>query len=358
MSGAGVEQVQIESFYLPPSLLRRGVNDAVEGVWHNLTTSTPAPSNPLGMPAKLQHIPADADMNDDVYHVYNSEPQNRFMLGQTDRNSEVTQSMKSCIKNAGVSVEHPNETEGRGKYILSQFQPLSESRQSLVDGCRAQGSISHSSSSSASLHYRGAWRGSYSTGPEMQRGYAAFVQTKISAVITESLKPAGNFGKPEREARARTSPVLASGMNPLRLPALFEKLGHSNVIMTGDTSSQHKDVPRTAGIANRQSEQAWKNWKTGMYGKVSLSDGVMEFAKTHSEIQDAFRAFPHDADRLYPGWRVKLGCAGATMQKGLAASSAAAKPSAISYTAPARPPIYEDFLFKRPSCKLSLTCVH
>ena len=33
----------------------------------------------------------------------------------------------------------------------------------------------------------------------------------------------------------------------------------------------------------------------------------IEFAKSHKEFARAFESFPGDADKLYPGWRQKLG---------------------------------------------------
>merc|ERR1712129_322614 len=46
------------------------------------------------------------------------------------------------------------------------------------------------------------------------------------------------------------------------------------------------------------------------YGDVSLSDGVVEYAKTHEEIKGAFLTFQKDADQIYPGWKEKLGYTG------------------------------------------------
>ena len=43
---------------------------------------------------------------------------------------------------------------------------------------------------------------------------------------------------------------------------------------------------------------------------VSLSDGVVEYAKTHEEIKGAFLTFQKDADQIYPGWKEKLGYTG------------------------------------------------
>merc|ERR550525_286891 len=47
-----------------------------------------------------------------------------------------------------------------------------------------------------------------------------------------------------------------------------------------------------------------------MYGDVSLSDGVIEYAKTHEELKGAFLTFQKDADQIYPGWKEKLGYTG------------------------------------------------
>jgi hypothetical protein len=54
--------------------------------------------------------------------------------------------------------------------------------------------------------------------------------------------------------------------------------------------------------------KAWKAWKSGKYGAVSLSDGIIEFAKTHEEIKGAFLTFQKDADQIYPGLDFELFC--------------------------------------------------
>merc|ERR1712118_443937 len=101
------------------------------------------------------------------------------------------------------------------------------------------------------------------------------------------------------------------GMNALRLPAFFQNLGHSNVILTaGGGSFGHKDGPKQGAISCGQGEDAWKQWKAGTYGEVSLSDGVIEYAKTHEEMKGAFLTFQKDADQIYPGWKEKLGYTG------------------------------------------------
>jgi len=109
----------------------------------------------------------------------------------------------------------------------------------------------------------------------------------------------------------QTTPIISGGMNALRLPAFFENLGHSNVILTaGGGSFGHKDGPKQGAMSCRQGEEAWKLWKAGTYGDVSLSDGVVEYAKTHEEIKGAFLTFQKDADQIYPGWKEKLGYTG------------------------------------------------
>ena len=40
----------------------------------------------------------------------------------------------------------------------------------------------------------------------------------------------------------------------------------------------------------------------GVYGSVSLSDGVIEYAKTREGIKGAFLMVQMNADQIYPGW--------------------------------------------------------
>merc|ERR1739848_504360 len=107
------------------------------------------------------------------------------------------------------------------------------------------------------------------------------------------------------------TPIISGGMNALRLPAFLQNLGHSNVILTaGGGSFGHKDGPKQGAISCAQGEDSWKQWKSGAYGEVSLSDGVIEYAKTHEELKGAFLTFQKDSDQVYPGWKEKLGYTG------------------------------------------------
>merc|ERR1712003_31347 len=80
--------------------------------------------------------------------------------------------------------------------------------------------------------------------------------------------------------------------------------------MGGGGSFGHKDGPKQGATSCRQGEEAWKLWSAGMYGDVSLSDGIIEYAKTHEEIKGAFLTFQKDADQIYPGWKEQLGYTG------------------------------------------------
>merc|ERR1712038_897225 len=234
----------------------------------------------------------------------------------------------------------PAEMIARGKYCLSQFGPLAENCAFLVDGYVSGGTavtVARRNFPKQFLHYHRAGHGA-ATSPQTQRGYTAFVHTKLSRVQGASGIHVGtmSFGKMEGDASDKniafmlqddeadgpyyhqewqgmpqTTPIISGGMNALRLPAFFENLGHSNVILTaGGGAFGHKDGPKQGAMSCRQGEEAWKLWKAGAYGEVSLSDGVVEDAKTHEELKGAFLTFQKDADQIYPGWKEQLGYTG------------------------------------------------
>ena len=51
-------------------------------------------------------------------------------------------------------------------------------------------------------------------------------------------------------------------------------------------------APRQGATSCRQGEEAWKHWKAGLFGDCSLSDGVIEYAKTHEENEGCFPDLP------------------------------------------------------------------
>merc|ERR1712039_336638 len=128
----------------------------------------------------------------------------------------------------------------------------------LVDGYVAGGTavtVARRNFPKQFLHYHRAGRGAV-TSPQTQRGYTAFVHTKISRVIGASGIHVGtmSFGKMEGDASDKgiaymlqqdeadgpyyhqewegmkqTTPIISGGMNALRLPAFFENLGRGGV---------------------------------------------------------------------------------------------------------------------------------
>merc|ERR1711879_1032892 len=66
----------------------------------------------------------------------------------------------------------------------------------------------------------------------------------------------GPYYHQEWEGMKHTTPIISGGMNALRLPAFFENLGHSNVILTaGGGSFGHKDGPKQGATSCRQGER-------------------------------------------------------------------------------------------------------
>jgi ribulose-bisphosphate carboxylase large chain len=173
------------------------------------------------------------------------------------------------------------------------------------------------------LHYHRAGHGAV-TSPSSVRGYTAFVLAKMSrlqgasgihvgtmgygkmeggkddrniAYMIERDSADGPYYHQEWHGMKPTTPIISGGMNALRLPGFFENLGHGNVINTsGGGSYGHIDSPAAGAISLRQSYECWK----------SGADPI-QFAKSHKEFARAFESFPKDADKIFPGWREKLG---------------------------------------------------
>jgi len=173
------------------------------------------------------------------------------------------------------------------------------------------------------LHYHRAGHGAV-TSPSSKRGYTAFVLAKMTRLQGASGMHVGTmgYGKMEggRDDRViaymierdscqgpyfhqewlgmkATTPIISGGMNALRLPGFFQNLGHGNVINTaGGGAYGHIDSPAAGAISLRQ---AYECWKAG-------ADPI-EWAKEHKEFARAFESFPGDADKIFPGWRDKLG---------------------------------------------------
>ena len=227
---------------------------------------------------------------------------------------------------ANITADCHDEMKARGEYILEQFGPDADKVAFLVDGyVGGPGMVTTARRHFAGqyLHYHRAGHGAI-TSPSAVRGYTAFCLAKMSRLQGASGIHVGTmgFGKMEGGADDRniaymieqdsadgpffhqewygmkpTTPIISGGMNALRLPGFFENLGHGNVINTsGGGSYGHIDSPAAGATSLRQ---AYDCWKTG-------SDPI-EYAKEHKEFARAFESFPGDADKIFPGWREKLG---------------------------------------------------
>jgi ribulose-bisphosphate carboxylase large chain len=227
---------------------------------------------------------------------------------------------------ANITADDHYEMLARGEFILRAFGPDADKVAFLVDGyVGGPGMITTARRAFPNqyLHYHRAGHGAI-TSPSAKRGYDAYVLAKMSRLQGASGIHVGTmgFGKMEGANDDRaiayiierdsytgpayhqewygmkpTTPIISGGMNALRLPGFFENLGHGNVINTsGGGSYGHIDSPAAGAISLRQ---AYECWKAG-------ADPI-EWAKEHKEFARAFESFPGDADKLFPGWREKIG---------------------------------------------------
>ena len=225
-----------------------------------------------------------------------------------------------------ITADDHYEMMARADFGLETFGPDADKLAFLVDGyVGGPGMVTTARRQYPGqyLHYHRAGHGAV-TSPSAKRGYTAFVLAKMSRLQGASGIHVGTMGycKMEGEADDKniaymierdecqgpvyfqkwygmkpTTPIISGGMNALRLPGFFENLGHGNVINTsGGGSYGHIDSPAAGAISLRQSYECWK----------SGADPI-EYAKEHKEFARAFESFPGDADKIFPGWREKLG---------------------------------------------------
>ena len=227
---------------------------------------------------------------------------------------------------ANITADDHYEMLARADYILETFGPDANKVAFLVDGyVGGPGMITTARRQYPNqyLHYHRAGHGAV-TSPSSVRGYTAFVLSKMSrlqgasgihvgtmgygkmeggnddriiAYMIERDSADGPYYHQEWHGMKPTTPIISGGMNALRLPGFFENLGHGNVINTsGGGAYGHIDSPAAGAISLRQSFECWK----------SGADPI-EYAKEHKEFARAFESFPGDADKIFPGWREKLG---------------------------------------------------
>ncbi len=339
-----VKHLQMQDFYVPWSMLRlfdgpsRDISDMwdilgrprVNGGYISGTIIKPK----LGLrPEPFAKAAYQFWLGGDF--IKNDEPQGNQTFCPTKKVIPlVYDSMKRAMDETGeaklfsanITADDHYEMLARADYILETFGPDANKVAFLVDGfVGGPGMITTARRQYPQqyLHYHRAGHGMI-TSPSAVRGYTAFVLAKLSRLQGASGIHVGTmgYGKMEGGADDRniaymierdsatgpyfhqewhgmkpTTPIISGGMNALRLPGFFENLGHGNVINTsGGGSYGHIDSPAAGAISLRQSYECWK----------SGADPI-EFAKEHKEFARAFESFPKDADKIFPGWREKLG---------------------------------------------------
>ena len=339
-----VKQLQMQDFYVPWSMLRLfdGPSMDISDMWDILGRprvnggyiSGTIIKPKLGLrPEPFAKAAYQFWLGGDF--IKNDEPQGNQVFCPTKKVIPlVYDAMKRAMDETGdaklfsanITADDHYEMLARADYILETFGPDANKVAFLVDGfVGGPGMITTARLQYPKqyLHYHRAGHGMI-TSPSAVRGYTAFVLAKLSRLQGASGIHVGTmgYGKMEGGADDRniaymierdsatgpyyhqewhgmkpTTPIISGGMNALRLPGFFENLGHGNVINTsGGGSYGHIDSPAAGAISLRQSYECWK-----------AGADPIEFAKEHKEFARAFESFPKDADKIFPGWRDKLG---------------------------------------------------
>ncbi|HYR05627.1 MAG TPA: ribulose-bisphosphate carboxylase [Gallionella sp.] len=341
---ADVKNSQMQDFYMPPRMLQLfdGPAKNISDMWRILgrpvenggyiagTIIKPK----LGLrPEPFAHAAYQFWLGGDF--IKNDEPQGNQVFAPLKKTMQlVADAMKRAqdetgqpkLFSANITADDHYEMCARADLILETFGPDADKVAFLVDGyVGGPGMVTTARRQYPSqfLHYHRAGHGAV-TSPSSKRGYTAFVLAKMSrlqgasgihvgtmgygkmeggkddriiAYMIERDSCTGPFYHQEWYGMKATTPIISGGMNALRLPGFFENLGHGNVINTaGGGSYGHIDSPAAGAKSLRQ---AYECWKAG-------ADPI-QWAKEHKEFARAFESFPKDADKLFPGWREKLG---------------------------------------------------
>ena len=339
-----VKQLQMQDFYVPWSMLRQydGPAKDISDLWDILGRPRVDGGYIAGTIIKPKLGLRPEPFAKAAYQFWlggdfikNDEPQGNQVFCPTKKVIPlVYDAMKRAMDETGqaklfsanITADDHYEMLARADYILETFGVDANKVAFLVDGyVGGPGMITTARRQYPGqyLHYHRAGHGAI-TSPSSVRGYTAFVLSKMSRLQGASGIHVGTmgYGKMEGGADDRniaymierdsadgpyyhqewhgmkpTTPIISGGMNALRLPGFFENLGHGNVINTaGGGAYGHIDSPAAGAVSLRQSYECWK----------SGADPI-EFAKEHKEFARAFESFPKDADKIFPGWRDKLG---------------------------------------------------
>jgi len=339
-----VKQLQMQDFYVPWSMLRMydGPAKDITDLWDILGRPRVDGGYIAGTIIKPKLGLRPEPFAKAAYQFWlggdfikNDEPQGNQVFCPTKKVIPlVYDAMKRAMDETGqaklfsanITADDHYEMLARADYILETFGPDANKVAFLVDGyVGGPGMITTARRQYPGqyLHYHRAGHGAV-TSPSSVRGYTAFVLSKMSrlqgasgihvgtmgygkmeggkddrniAYMIERDSADGPYYHQEWHGMKPTTPIISGGMNALRLPGFFENLGHGNVINTaGGGSYGHIDSPAAGAISLRQSYECWK----------SGADPI-QYAKEHKEFARAFESFPKDADKLFPGWREKLG---------------------------------------------------
>ncbi|MDO9385842.1 MAG: ribulose-bisphosphate carboxylase [Thiobacillus sp.] len=339
-----VKHLQMQDFYVPWSMLRQfdGPAKDITDLWDILGRSRTDGGYIAGTiikpklglrPEPFAHAAYQFWLGGDF--IKNDEPQGNQVFCPVKKVIPlVYDAMKRAMDETGqaklfsmnITADDHYEMLARADFALETFGPDANKVAFLVDGyVGGPGMITTARRQYPQqyLHYHRAGHGAV-TSPSAVRGYTAFVLAKMSrlqgasgihvgtmgygkmeggrddrniAYMIERDSADGPYFHQEWHGMKPTTPIISGGMNALRLPGFFENLGHGNVINTsGGGSYGHIDSPAAGAISLRQSYECWK-----------AGADPIEFAKEHKEFARAFESFPGDADKIFPGWREKLG---------------------------------------------------
>ena len=338
-----VEYAKMHDFYVPPNFLRLfdGPATTIADMWRVLGRPVVDGGFIVGTIIKPKLGLRPKPFADAAYEFWlggdfikNDEPQgNQVFAPLKETIPLVADAMRRAqdktgeakLFSANITADDHYEMLARGEFILETFAENADHVAFLVDGYvtgPAAITTARRQFPNQYLHYHRAGHGAV-TSPQTQRGYTAFVLSKMARLQGASGIHVGtmSYGKMEGELDDKniaymierdsadgpyyhqewlgmnpTTPIISGGMNALRVPGFFENLGHSNLVMTaGGGSYGHIDGAAAGAMSLRQAERCWRE-----------GADPIAFAKEHREFARAFESFPNDADALYPNWRQQL----------------------------------------------------
>ncbi len=229
------------------------------------------------------------------------------------------------IFSANITADSPTEMDMRTELAIRAFKHNPDSLTFHVDAYLAGPMALPHARRRLPKHFISAHRAGHAaiTSARSNRGYSAFVLTKINRLLGASGIHTGTmgFGRMEGDeadrpiacmiaqnvasgpyfeqdwhGMNRSAAIVSGGINALRLPSFLQNLGHSNFILAaGGGAFGHVDGPQAGALSLRQAEACW----------LERADPI-EFAAEHPEFARSFPSFEADADIIHPGWRRAL----------------------------------------------------